>query len=77
MLNLNKTRKIKNFLINPKYQLKYMLWVSATGTTLITLNASIFYYFIRENYKILIDLSPMEDDIKAQLYQELYQVLLP
>jgi len=42
---------------------------------LILLNASVFYYFIRENYKILVDMSPMEDEVKAQLYRELYQIL--
>jgi len=68
-------RQLKNFLINPRYQFKYVFWVSLTGMLLILLNASVFYYFIRENYKILVDMSPMEDEVKAQLYRELYQIL--
>lgn len=30
---------------------------------------------MRENYKVLVDLSPMEDDVKIQLYRELDQIL--
>ncbi len=69
-------RKFSNFLINPKYQIKYVFWISSTGISLITINALIFYSFIKENYLILVDMSPMEDNVKVQLYHELNMILL-
>ena len=75
MVEKSNKRYLKNYLLNPRYQLKYMLWISATGVSLIALNASVFYYFIRQNYKILVDMSPMEDEVKVQLYHELYHIL--
>ena len=68
-------RKLVNLIINPRYQLKYILWTGLTGLTLTAINASIFYTYIRENYQVLVDLSPMEDEVKAQLYRELHQVV--
>ncbi len=69
-------RSWKNILVNPAYQLKYIFWVSISGVCLVILNTSIFYFYIRENYSILVDLSPMTDDAKAQLYRELYVIVL-
>jgi methyl-accepting chemotaxis protein len=72
----SKNRSLKNLLINPAYQFKYVLWVSLTGLILIVSNAAIFYKYIRENYTLLVDLSPMDDASKAQLYQELNEILI-
>jgi methyl-accepting chemotaxis protein len=71
-----KNRSIKNLLINPAYQLKYVFWVSTAGVTLIVANALIFYHYIRENYSILVELSPMDDAAKAQLYRELNEIII-
>ena len=71
-----KNRSIKNLLINPAYQLKYVFWVSTAGVTLIVANALIFYYYIRENYSILVELSPMDDAAKSQLYSELNEIII-
>lgn len=71
-----KQRSFKNILINPGYQLRYTFWLSASGLVLIALNAAVFYIYVRENYAILVDLSPMTDDAKAQLYSELDQILI-
>ena len=68
-------RKIRNFLINSKFQLKYVFWTTSTGTVLILISSSVFYTYIRENYKILVDMSPMEDEAKVQLYKELHHIL--
>ena len=68
-------RKFTNFLISPWYQLKFVFWTTFTGFFLVTVNSTVFYYFIRENYKILVDLSPMEESVKSQLYLELHQTL--
>jgi methyl-accepting chemotaxis protein len=69
-------RKLRNFLINPRYQAKYIFWISLTGLTLVIGNASVFYYYISQNYKILVDMSPMEDDVKVQLHRELARIVL-
>jgi methyl-accepting chemotaxis protein len=69
-------RSFKNILINPAYQFKYIFWISMTGVILVALNASVFYYYIRENYALLVDLSPMTDEAKAQLYSELNSIIL-
>lgn len=68
-------RSIKNILINPAYQLKYVFWISIGGIILIACNALIFYSYIKENYAILVDLSPMDEASKVQLYQELNVIL--
>jgi methyl-accepting chemotaxis protein len=71
-----KNRSLKNLLINPAYQIKYVFWVSTAGLTLITANAVIFYSYIKENYSLLVDLSPMDEASKAQLYSELNEILV-
>lgn len=68
-------RKFRNLLINPRYQVKYIFWTTFTGLFLIFINAMVFYVFIRENYRILVDMSPMEDEAKVQLYHELHQIV--
>ena len=72
---MNRQRKIKNFWINPKFQKKYVWWISLTGMGLSATNSAVFYFFTRENYSLLVDLSPMTDEAKVQLYQELWQIL--
>lgn len=65
-------RRLRNILINPGYQLKYLFWLTFTGMSLVTINAYFFYYSTKENYDILVDLSPMTSEAKAQLYYELH-----
>ncbi len=69
-------RKLRNFLINPRYQLKYISLLTATGFVLTIFNCAIFYYFIRENYSILVELVPMQEQVRNQLYSELYQIIV-
>jgi methyl-accepting chemotaxis protein len=69
-------RRLRNLLINPSYQLKYLFWTSFTGVALLASNAGIFYHYINENYAILVELSPMTDEAKAQLFGELNEIIL-
>ena len=69
-------RKFKNFLLNPSYQLKYVLWLTGTGLCLVTLNAAVFYTYTKENYDFLVQMSPMTDEAKALLYHELHSIIL-
>lgn len=74
-MNRNSKRKLRNLLINPRYQLRYIFWMSFTSLVLTFFNSAVFYLFLRQNYKILVDLSPMEDEVKVQLYRELHHVV--
>ena len=69
-------RKWKSLLINPRYQLKYIFWTTVSGLFLVSVNAFVFYYYLQENYKILVELSPMEDIVKSQLYHELHEIII-
>ena len=69
-------RSLRNLLINPAFQLRYIFWMSATGVALIGLYSTIFYLYMRENYAILVDLSPMDQSAKDQLYRELGEIII-
>lgn len=67
-------RKLVNFIINPKYQFKYIFWLTISGFVIILLYSFMFYKYMKENYLILVDLSPMDDSTKKILYKELTEV---
>jgi methyl-accepting chemotaxis protein len=69
-------RSLKNLWLNPQYQGKYIFWISFTGLILVIINSSTFYFFTKENYALLVDLSPMTDEAKMQLYKELKQIIM-
>ncbi len=68
-------RSLKNYLINPSYQLKYILYNSLLGFILTCLYAYVFYVHINENYSILIDLSDMTTETRELLYRELKNII--
>lgn len=72
---MNNRRKVRNLLLNPRFQLKYIALTGAAGLLLALVNAGVFYFFTRENYAILVDLAPMTDEVKVQLYSELRQIV--
>jgi methyl-accepting chemotaxis protein len=76
MQNKTYKRTLKNLLINPQYQLRYVFWLSSTGFGLVLVNALIAYSYINENYVTLVDLSPMSEEAKSQLYGELRHLIL-
>lgn len=69
-------RKVRNLLLNPRFQGKYVLLVGGAALLVSIVYAGIFYSYIKENYAILVELSPMTDAAKAQLYSELRQIVL-
>jgi hypothetical protein len=75
MQNSTYKRNLKNLLINPDYQLRYVFWLTSSGFALVLLNALIAYSYINENYVTLVDLSPMTDEAKVQLYTELRHLI--
>jgi len=67
-------RHFANLLINPGYQLKYSGYLLLSALLLTVINALIVSSYLRENYTILVALSPMNDASKSQLMQELRQL---
>ncbi len=65
------SRQIRNFLINPSYQLRYILLMVLAGGILAVALTSVYYLHIQQNYQLLVDLAPMSDAARAQLYKEL------
>ena len=71
-----KQRNLKNILINPSFQLKHALWTLLTGLILVGLYSFFVYKKIEENYIILVDASPMDEEVKKQMWLELDQFIL-
>lgn len=68
-------RKLRNLWLNTRFQGGYIFWITITGLLLVALQSVVFYTFTRENYQILVDLSPMTPEAKAQLYSELGRII--
>lgn len=71
-----KQRKISNLLVNPQFQMRYIFWITGTGFVLVSALNFVFYSFIKENYLSLVELSPMSDEVKKQLFTELNQLVI-
>jgi len=69
------TRQLRNLLINPRFQLKYLAWIFFSGLAVLVANAWIFYAYVHKNYSVLVELAPMTEDIRTQLFKELQQVV--
>jgi len=69
-------RKWRSILIDPGVQLRYLFWISFTALGLVTLYAVLTYHYIGENMALLVDLSPMSEDAKLQLYGELREIVV-
>jgi methyl-accepting chemotaxis protein len=65
-------RKLKNLLINPQFQLRYIFWLTWTGLMLFIFFAINLYVHVKENYSVIVDLSPMPEEAKYQLHRELH-----
>lgn len=68
-------RRMSNLFLNPRYQLKFIFWLTVPGLCLIAVNALVFYYYVNESYSILVDLSPMTAAAKTQLNGELNSII--
>jgi methyl-accepting chemotaxis protein len=69
-------RSIKNLIINPSYQFRYIFWLTSSGLALVLINSMIAYSYIQENYITLVELGPMTDEAKTQMYSELRHLIL-
>lgn len=73
---MSNQRNVRNFLINPRFQLRYVLWLFLTGLFLMVWNFTIFFFYIRENYALLVELAPMTPAVREQLQNELVQIVV-
>lgn len=73
---MNQNRKLRNLLINPKFQFKYIFWLNISALSLLIMYCSIIYFYVSENYSLLVELSPMTQEAKVQLYTELTEILI-
>ncbi len=69
-------RQLKNFLLYPRYQIKYVLGQVITALVLVFLNLFVFYYFVFKHYDEFLRLSLIEENIKLLLYQQLNVVVV-
>lgn len=75
-MNSTYHRSLRNILIYPGFQLRFLFWITLTGLSLIVGLGVVIYKRLEENYALLVDLSPMEDPVRKQLYDELHQVVI-
>jgi methyl-accepting chemotaxis protein len=69
-------RQFKNFLISPSYQLRFIGLLVLSAGFLAALIATLSYVYLRENYEVLVKLSPMTEDARNLLYSELDQLMI-
>lgn len=69
-------RSIKNLIINPSYQFRYIFWLTSSGLALVAVNSIIAFSYIKENYVTLVELGPMTDEAKSQMYLELRHLMI-
>jgi len=69
-------RRFRNILINPHYQLKYVFWLILFGSAVILAYGIVVFRLVSENYSILVDLSPMNEEAKSLLYSELQKMAI-
>jgi len=69
-------RKLRNFLIHPRYQVKVMSLTAVTGIVMIVANVTIFYIFIREHYSTLSNAISISEVLRLQLQSELQEIVL-
>lgn len=72
----NSRRSFKNILIHRPSQLRTVSLIVVAGIVLSVLNTGVFYSYTKENYELLVDLSPMTDAARAQLYAELKHIVM-
>ena len=69
-------RNYKNFLINPKFQLKYVFWMVSTGAGLALTYSVLFYNFANDSYKLIIELSKVPEETQVLMQYQLTKVIL-
>jgi methyl-accepting chemotaxis protein len=69
-------RRIRSYLINPRYQLKCIALTAGTGILMVIATVAIFFVFIREHFLLWTSMVPMSGELELRLYTELRQITL-
>lgn len=69
-------RKIRNYLINKKFQLRYVLFLVLSSLLALSIHTFVFFFFVKENYDILVELAPLTDDVYNELQEELVKIAI-
>lgn len=69
-------RRLKNFWINNEYQGRYVLSLIVSSLLALLVFATVFYLFTKENYEVLVELSPMTPEVYNELQSELISIAL-
>lgn len=67
-------RKLRNFWINNQYQGRYVLSLIGSSLLALILFAAVFFFFTKENYEVLVELSPMTPEVYNELQSELVSI---
>ncbi len=73
--NSRNNRSLRNIFINPKYQFRYILYLTFTGFLLVSFINIYIYSYVKENYLILVEMSPSSDSVKELLFSELHRMI--
>lgn len=74
MKNDKFNRSLKNIFIDPRFQIKYSVFITFAGVALTLTNAMFFYFFTQENYALLVDMVDMTEQAKNLLHSELNHI---
>jgi methyl-accepting chemotaxis protein len=72
----NNRRQASRLFINKSFQTKVILMSSGVGLLVSVAYGLVFYTLIKDNYEILVDLSPMVEASRDVLRHELHQMML-
>ena len=68
---MNNRRKTENYLPEPRFQLRFIRFLMIGSFIQIALVCAILYFFLSENYRILVNYAGLEPEITSLLYREL------
>ncbi|MGE0615823.1 MAG: HAMP domain-containing protein [Bacteriovoracia bacterium] len=57
-------RRVRNLLINPRYQLKFIFWMTVLGLVLVILNASVFHLYVQRDFEAFVRISSLPNEVK-------------
>ncbi len=64
-------RKTRNYFPEPHFQFRFLRFLMIGSILQICATCAILYYFLRENYVVLVQYGGLEQDIQDILYREL------
>ncbi len=70
-MHASNRRKLSNFLVEPKFQVRYLALLIGSAMVPISLCAGVLVYFVRQNYLLLINYAALDPDTTALLLWEL------